>query len=141
LLNPKKSWTGCASFHDEVNKLAELFNQNFTKYSDQATPEVIAAGPIINKIATEIVAPVETKAVPIILPLTTEAKPIVESEKVESEKVESEKVKLEKVKSEKVASGKVESEKVESEKHVQLNGERIHVNGEVNASPLDCHSH
>jgi len=107
LLNPKKSWTGAADFKDEVTKLAELFNQNFQKYSDQATPEVIAAGPIIATMASEAVTPVETKAVPVILPSTTEAKPVVESVKIESEKVESEKAKPEKVKSEKVESEKI----------------------------------
>jgi len=33
-------------FSDEVNKLAKLFNGNFEKYADQATAEVIAAGPV-----------------------------------------------------------------------------------------------
>jgi len=47
LLNPRKSWTGTADFKDEVNKLAGLFNENFKKYSDEATPEVLAAGPQI----------------------------------------------------------------------------------------------
>ena len=47
LLNPKKSWTGTADFKDEVTKLGELFNENFKKYSDEATPEVLAAGPQI----------------------------------------------------------------------------------------------
>lgn len=45
LLNPKNSWTASTSFKDEVQKLAKLFNDNFTKYSDEATKEVIAAGP------------------------------------------------------------------------------------------------
>lgn len=35
------------SFKDEVNKLGSLFNENFKKYSDQATPEVLAAAPQI----------------------------------------------------------------------------------------------
>ena len=48
LLNPKTSWTGTADFKEEVTKLGELFNENFKKYSDEATPEVIAAGPQIN---------------------------------------------------------------------------------------------
>ncbi|KAF9992850.1 Protein kinase C-like 1 [Entomortierella chlamydospora] len=29
------------------DKLAQLFKENFTKYQDQATPEIIAAGPKI----------------------------------------------------------------------------------------------
>jgi phosphoenolpyruvate carboxykinase (ATP) len=45
LLNPAKSWTASASFKDEVKKLAVLFSDNFKKYADQATPDVIAAGP------------------------------------------------------------------------------------------------
>lgn len=45
LLNPAKSWTGSASFKEEVTKLGVLFNENFKKYADQATPDVIAAGP------------------------------------------------------------------------------------------------
>ena len=47
LLNPKNSWTASTSFKDEVNKLGSLFNENFKKYSDQATPEVLAAAPQI----------------------------------------------------------------------------------------------
>jgi phosphoenolpyruvate carboxykinase (ATP) len=45
LLNPKKSWTGTASFDDEVTKLAKLFVENFEKYKSEATDEVIKAGP------------------------------------------------------------------------------------------------
>lgn len=45
LLNPSKGWTGTASFDDEVKKLGNLFNENFKKYSDEATEEVIKAGP------------------------------------------------------------------------------------------------
>ena len=44
LLNPKKSWTGSADFKEEVTKLGGLFAENFKKYSDEATPEVIKAG-------------------------------------------------------------------------------------------------
>ncbi|KAL1997650.1 hypothetical protein VTN02DRAFT_1196 [Thermoascus thermophilus] len=47
LLNPKKSWTASVKFEDEVTKLAKLFQENFKKYADQATPEVIAAGPVV----------------------------------------------------------------------------------------------
>merc|ERR1712217_452750 len=45
LLNPKKSWTGTADFTGEVTKLGQLFQDNFKKYADEATPEVINAGP------------------------------------------------------------------------------------------------
>lgn len=47
LLNPKNSWTATTSFSDEVSKLGKLFNDNFTKYSDQATDDVKAAGPVV----------------------------------------------------------------------------------------------
>lgn len=44
LLNPRKSWTGKADFKEEVSKLGGLFVENFKKYADEATPEVIRAG-------------------------------------------------------------------------------------------------
>ncbi|KAI5295963.1 Protein kinase C-like 1 [Ascosphaera acerosa] len=49
LLNPVRSWTGNAPFEQEQIKLAELFNENFKKYADKATPEVLAAGPVVEK--------------------------------------------------------------------------------------------
>ena len=45
LLNPAKSWTGVADFKEEVTKLGGLFVENFKKYADEATNEVIKAGP------------------------------------------------------------------------------------------------
>lgn len=45
LLNPAKSWSGKTNFKDEVQKLGGLFVENFKKYEDEATPEVIGAGP------------------------------------------------------------------------------------------------
>jgi phosphoenolpyruvate carboxykinase (ATP) len=59
LLNPAKSWTGTADFKDEVSKLGALFNENFKKYADQATPEVIAAGP---QVSAEYLAKTEAPA-------------------------------------------------------------------------------
>ncbi|KAK7534882.1 phosphoenolpyruvate carboxykinase [ATP] [Phyllosticta citribraziliensis] len=47
LLNPAKSWTGTADFKGEVTKLGRLFAENFEKYSDEATPEVLKAGPAV----------------------------------------------------------------------------------------------
>ncbi|KAI1978466.1 Protein kinase C-like 1 [Ophidiomyces ophidiicola] len=64
LLNPQRSWTGSASFKDEVNKLADLFNQNFTKYSAEATPEVLAAAPLVSIAAAATEDPLATKVVP-----------------------------------------------------------------------------
>ena len=45
LLNPAKSWTGAADFKEEVTKLGVLFVENFKKYADEATDEVVKAGP------------------------------------------------------------------------------------------------
>ena len=47
LLNPEKSWSGSADFQGEVKKLAKLFNENFKKYQDEATSDVIKAGPVL----------------------------------------------------------------------------------------------
>lgn len=44
MLNPKKSWSGSTDFKEEVTKLGSLFVENFKKYADEATPEVIKAG-------------------------------------------------------------------------------------------------
>ena len=66
LLNPAKSWTGKADFTNEVTKLAQLFNENFKKYADQATPAVIAAGPQVTQSSqnAETVKPVEATKAP-----------------------------------------------------------------------------
>ncbi|CAN3356568.1 hypothetical protein DICA3_D05116 [Diutina catenulata] len=46
ILNPTNAWTeGKDSFNAQVKSLADKFSQNFTKYADQATDEVKAAGP------------------------------------------------------------------------------------------------
>ncbi|KAI1535553.1 PckA Phosphoenolpyruvate carboxykinase ATP [Pyrenophora tritici-repentis] len=45
LLNPAKSWNGTADFKGEVEKLGKLFMENFKKYEDQATKDVIESGP------------------------------------------------------------------------------------------------
>jgi phosphoenolpyruvate carboxykinase (ATP) len=47
MLNPKSSWTASVPFQDEVVKLGKLFNENFKKFSDEATKEVLAAGPVV----------------------------------------------------------------------------------------------
>jgi phosphoenolpyruvate carboxykinase (ATP) len=48
MLNPSNAWTkGHESFKEEVTKLGGLFNENFKKYSSEATEEVIKAGPQI----------------------------------------------------------------------------------------------
>lgn len=48
LLNPRNAWSqGHDSFKQEVNKLGGLFVENFKKYQDEATEDVIQAGPDI----------------------------------------------------------------------------------------------
>ena len=46
ILNPAKTWSGTAqSYGATLNKLANLFVENFKTYADKASPEVLAAGP------------------------------------------------------------------------------------------------
>ena len=49
LLNPARSWSGQASFKDEVNKLGELFIENFKRYEDEADASVREAGPKVSR--------------------------------------------------------------------------------------------
>jgi len=62
LLNPQKSWTGTTDFTGEVNKLAGLFNENFEKYADQATADVLAAAPKVEAVAEKAAAPAAAPA-------------------------------------------------------------------------------
>ncbi|KAF2760305.1 phosphoenolpyruvate carboxykinase [ATP] [Pseudovirgaria hyperparasitica] len=48
LLNPAKGWVGTTDFKEEVTKLGKLFVENFQKFADQATPEVLAAAPQVS---------------------------------------------------------------------------------------------
>ena len=55
ILNPKRSWVaGAEDFQREVTKLAGLFNENFKKYADEATPEVIGAGGFLRHVSHEL---------------------------------------------------------------------------------------
>ena len=46
LLNPAKAWSSESSdFNEEVKKLGSLFVENFKKYEDEATKEVLQAQP------------------------------------------------------------------------------------------------
>jgi len=45
ILNPASSWSDHAEFAETQAQLAALFQKNFEKYADRATPEVIAQGP------------------------------------------------------------------------------------------------
>ncbi|KAJ2640306.1 Protein kinase C-like 1 [Coemansia sp. RSA 1286] len=46
ILDPSMAWEGSEEeFSSTISKLANLFHANFKEYADQATPEIIAAGP------------------------------------------------------------------------------------------------
>jgi ATP-dependent phosphoenolpyruvate carboxykinase len=46
ILHPSKTWLGTQdSYGATVKKLANLFNENFKTYADQATPDILAAAP------------------------------------------------------------------------------------------------
>lgn len=46
MLHPRKAWQGSPrEFLESLNSVANMFNENFTTYADQATPEVLAAAP------------------------------------------------------------------------------------------------
>ncbi|KAF9399190.1 Protein kinase C-like 1, partial [Entomortierella beljakovae] len=46
VLNPAVAWQGTKEeYSSTVTKLANLFNENFAKYADQASEDVIAVGP------------------------------------------------------------------------------------------------
>jgi phosphoenolpyruvate carboxykinase (ATP) len=48
ILNPSKTWMGeKASYEKTLTKLATLFQENFKIYQDKATPEIVAAGPVL----------------------------------------------------------------------------------------------
>ncbi len=47
ILNPRDTWRNEEDYDTTANKLAHLFIENFKQYEDQATPEIIAAGPKI----------------------------------------------------------------------------------------------
>ncbi|KAJ2544056.1 Protein kinase C-like 1 [Coemansia sp. RSA 1853] len=48
VLDPSQAWEGTAQdFGETIGKLAQLFQTNFKEYADKATPEIIAAGPVV----------------------------------------------------------------------------------------------
>lgn len=48
ILNPANAWQGgAADFKSEVKKLGALFVENFERFKDEATPEVLAAAPVV----------------------------------------------------------------------------------------------
>jgi phosphoenolpyruvate carboxykinase (ATP) len=45
LLDPRSTWSDGAEYDVKAKELAHLFVENFKEFADEATPEVIAAGP------------------------------------------------------------------------------------------------
>jgi phosphoenolpyruvate carboxykinase (ATP) len=45
MLQPEKTWSDDAAYRQAAKKLAGLFQQNFTKYADQASDEIKSAAP------------------------------------------------------------------------------------------------
>ncbi len=45
VLSPRKTWDDKDAFDTTAKKLAGMFNENFTKYADQASEEILAAAP------------------------------------------------------------------------------------------------
>ncbi|CAG8561793.1 10646_t:CDS:2 [Dentiscutata erythropus] len=49
LLNPSRTWKGSEDeFKKTRNSLAEMFTKNFKNYEDQATQEILSAGPVLS---------------------------------------------------------------------------------------------
>jgi phosphoenolpyruvate carboxykinase (ATP) len=45
ILNPRNTWADKAAYDDQLQKLAELFKNNFEEYADRCPHEVKTAGP------------------------------------------------------------------------------------------------
>jgi phosphoenolpyruvate carboxykinase (ATP) len=45
VLRPRETWANPADYDAKAQQLARLFNENFKQFSDQASPEVLAAAP------------------------------------------------------------------------------------------------
>ena len=45
VLNPRDTWPDKGQYDAKAKHLAQLFNENFAQFADQASPEVLAAAP------------------------------------------------------------------------------------------------
>ena len=46
VLNPRATWADKEAYDRQAAVLVDQFRKNFEKFADQASPEVIAAGPV-----------------------------------------------------------------------------------------------
>jgi phosphoenolpyruvate carboxykinase (ATP) len=49
ILQPRTTWQDQRAYDEKARHLAVLFHKNFEQFSDQATPEIRAAGPRLGK--------------------------------------------------------------------------------------------
>ena len=47
ILNTRDTWSNPVDYDAQAKKLAQMFAENFKKYAEQATPEILAAGPSV----------------------------------------------------------------------------------------------
>ncbi len=47
VLSPRKTWNNDKGYYETAHKLAASFNDNFKKFKDQASEEIIAGGPLV----------------------------------------------------------------------------------------------
>jgi phosphoenolpyruvate carboxykinase (ATP) len=47
ILNTRNTWANKSDYDAQARKLANMFAENFKQYAQQATPEILAAGPSI----------------------------------------------------------------------------------------------
>ncbi len=45
MLQPERTWSSSGAYHDAARRLASLFQENFAKYAERASPEIRSAAP------------------------------------------------------------------------------------------------
>ena len=49
ILKPRNTWSDVEAYDSQAKELAQLFNENFTKFSDDMPEEIIKAGPRLTR--------------------------------------------------------------------------------------------